>query len=280
MESLDWNGIRPLNGSQAAGFEELCAQLARVESPTDAKFHRKGSPDAGVECFCILPGGREWGWQAKCFTALGASQVAQLDESVRRALDKHPQLVRYFVCIPIDRPDARLPGQTSALERWESHAQKWQGWAQDRGMEVQFIWWGSSELIDRLSRSEHVGRLFFWFGKRGFNQDWFHKRWDEAVRAAGPRYTPEVHIDLPIAQDMERFSRSVFVFDEVKSLARGVRRAHEGLMPLQGSFEQYDLQTDIDDLSKATSAVLEALSELGPSPADLLPFPDIAKKGK
>ena len=278
MESLDWNGIRPLNGSQAAGFEELCAQLARVESPTDAKFHRKGSPDAGVECFCILPGGREWGWQAKCFTALGASQVAQLDESVRRALDKHPRLVRYFVCIPIDRPDARLPGQTSALERWESHAQKWQGWAQDRGMEVQFIWWGSSELIDRLSRSEHVGRLFFWFGKRGFNQDWFHKRWDEAVRAAGPRYTPEVHIDLPIAQDMERFSRSVFVFDEVKSLARGVRRAHEGLMPLQGSFEQYDLQTDIDDLSKATSAVLEALSELGPSPADLLPFPDIAKK--
>ena len=115
MESLDWNGIRPLNGSQAAGFEELCAQLARVESPTDAKFHRKGSPDAGVECFCILPGGREWGWQAKCFTTLGASQVAQLDESVRRALDKHPQLVRYFVCIPIDRPDARLPGQTICI---------------------------------------------------------------------------------------------------------------------------------------------------------------------
>ena len=278
MESLDWNGIRPLNGSRATGFEELCAQMARVESPTDAKFYRKGSPDAGVECFCVFPGGQEWGWQAKYFTELGSPQMSQLDESVKRAMDKHPRLARYFVCIPIDRPDARRPGQTSALERWESHVQKWEGWAQDRGMEVEFIWWGSSELIDRLSRSEHIGRLFFWFGKRGFNQDWFHKRLDEAVRAAEPRYTPEVHVDLPIAQDMERFSRSVFVFNEIKSFAIGIRRAHQGSTPLQGSLDQYDLQTDIDDLSKATSAVLEALSELEPSSAGLLPFPDIAKK--
>ena len=235
--------------------------MAGAENPMGAKFHRKGSPDAGVECFCILPGGREWGWQAKYFTTLGASQMVQLDDSVKRDLDKHPQLARYFVCISIDRPDAPLPGQTSSLERWESHVQKWQGWAQDRGMKVEFIWWGSSELIDRLSQSEYVGRLFFWFGKRGFNQDWFHDRLDEALKAAGPRYTPEIHIDLPIAQDMERFGRSVFLFDEVKSFAIGVRRAHEGLVPLQGSFEQFDLQTGIDNLSKATSVVLDALSQ-------------------
>ena len=267
MDSLDWNGIRPLNGSQAAGFEELCAQLARSESPIDAKFHRKGSPDAGVECFSVLPGGGEWGWQAKYFTAFGAPQMSQLDESVKRALDKHPQLVRYFVCIPIDRPDARLPGQTSALERWKSHVQKWQGWAQDRGMEVEFIWWGSSELIDNLSQSEHIGRLFFWFGKRSFNQDWFQNRLDEAVKAAGPRYTPEVHVDLPIVQNMERFGRSGFLFDEVKSLAIGIREAHDELIFAQRSVEQSAQGTDIDNLSKATSAILDALSELEPSPA-------------
>ena len=52
--NLDWTAIRPLNGSQAAGFEELFALLARAESPTGAEFERKGTPDAGVECRTVL----------------------------------------------------------------------------------------------------------------------------------------------------------------------------------------------------------------------------------
>ena len=67
--ALDWKAIHPLNGSQADAFEELCAQLARAETPDEAKFHRKGSPDAGVECFCAFPDTGEWGWQAKYFTS-------------------------------------------------------------------------------------------------------------------------------------------------------------------------------------------------------------------
>lgn len=63
---------------------------------------RKGSPDAGVECYATFRDGREWGWQAKYFDILGNSQWAQLDKSVRTALEKHPQLVRYYVCVPID----------------------------------------------------------------------------------------------------------------------------------------------------------------------------------
>ena len=49
MNNIDWGAIRPIRGSQQTGFEELCAQLARAESPRDGKFTRKGSPDAGVE---------------------------------------------------------------------------------------------------------------------------------------------------------------------------------------------------------------------------------------
>ena len=275
MTNVDWQTIRLWNGSQSGGFEELCTQLARSESPVGAKFHRKGSPDAGVECFCVLPEGYEWGWQAKYLLSLGATQMAELDKSVKTALDKHPKLVRYFVCMPMDRPDARIPGRTSALQRWESHVQKWEGWAQERCMNVKFVWWGSSELIDRLSRNEHIGRRFFWFGQRDFDQDWFRLRLDEAVEAAGPRYTPEVHVDLPIAQDMERFGRSDVLFDEVKSLAVGIRRAHGGLASARRPLEQSVGATDLDDLSKATGAVLDALSRLEPSPIGSLPFADI-----
>ena len=68
--ATDWNTLRPLNGSRDKGFEELSCQLAAGDPyPVGSKFIRKGTPDAGLECFWILPGGDEHGWQAKFFTS-------------------------------------------------------------------------------------------------------------------------------------------------------------------------------------------------------------------
>ena len=144
-------------------------------------------------------------------------------------------------------------------------------------MDVEFVWWGSSDLIERLSRREHAGRRFFWFGQYEFDQDWFQPRLDEAVKAAGPRYTPEVHVDLPIARDLERFSRSDLLFHEVKSLAIGIRRAREGLEYARRRSAQRGRAVDLDDLSEATDKVLDALSQLEPCPIGFLPFPSIAE---
>ena len=80
--TLDWTAIRPLNGGREKGFEELCSQLARAEAPAGARFVRKGTPDAGVECYAVLADGTEWGWQSKYFDTVGDSQWKQLDESV------------------------------------------------------------------------------------------------------------------------------------------------------------------------------------------------------
>ncbi len=238
--NLDWKAIRPLNGSQAAGFEELCAQLARTESPAGAKFERKGTPDAGVECFCALSDNTEWGWQTKYFTTLGDSQFAQLDGSVKTALSRHSSLTRYFVCVPLDRPDARVDGKKSAMERWNERVSKWERRAQESSRHVDFVWWGSSELIERLARTEHVGRVFFWFGQRGFDQSWFNARLREALDSAGPRYTPPVHVDLPIAKDLECFGRTASSIDAVKAQAIPLRKAFQ-ILHSAGS-DQDDLQ--------------------------------------
>ena len=71
------------------------------------------------------------------------------------------------------------------MQRWDAHVAKWEGWAGEQGMEVEFIWWGSSELIVSHSRrKQHAGRFEFWFGDdRRFSQDWFKKRLEEAVSA-------------------------------------------------------------------------------------------------
>ena len=275
---FNWNDIRPLNGSQANGFEELCAQLARAESSDGAKFERKGTPDAGVECYCILKDGDEWGWQAKYFDTLGTSQWSQLDKSVKTALDKHPKLVRYFVCIPLDRPDARIEGQKSAMERWNECVEKWERWARERSMCVEFVWWGSSELLERLSQNEHVGRRYFWFDQRGFDNDWFQTRLDEAVEAAGPRYTPEVHVDLPLARGLELFGRTESAFNEIKSLAREIRKELRYVGSSHSSQEDPSKIPALDDLLKAGNEILKTFSLLEYKPDGILSFAAITKK--
>ena len=274
---LNWNDIRPLNGSKAEGFEELCAQLGRAESPDSDSFFRKGSPDAGVECYCVLDDGSEWGWQAKYFlSALSSSQWSQLDRSIKTSLEKHPALTRYFVCIPRDRSDARSPGRTSELRRWQKRVEKWQSWARDRCMDVQYIWWGSSELVERLSQNEHIGRRFFWFDQTGFDEEWFQARVNEALEAAGPRYTAELHVELGIAEDLERFARSELVFDEVKSAAKEIRRAHQYLELWKRSENAPDQAVSTERLSCLIDEILELLSDVEPQPAGDLPFSDIS----
>ena len=270
---IDWQGIRALDGSQDAGFEELCAQMARAECPSNARFERKGSPDAGVECYCVLPDGSEWGWQAKYFFSLGSSQWSQIDRSIKTALDKHPKLVRYCVCAPMNRPDARRAGHTSSLARWYAGVEKWQGWARARGMDVEFVWWGSSELIERLSKREHIGRLHFWFDATAFDGSWFQERLKEAIDTAGPRYTPEIHVDLPIAQDLEQFARSEVSFNSIKSLARGLRQEFRHIGILKSQDRQ--VREEFEELKQVGNVILEKISTLRYTPIGELPVKDI-----
>ena len=276
--TLDWNSIRPLNGGRDRGFEELCAQLARAESPVGSRFVRKGTPDAGVECYAILSDGSEWAWQSKYFDALGDSQWSQLDKSVRTAIKKHPRLIRYFVCVPLDRPDARLDGKKSAMERWDEHVAKWATWASNKQMNVEFMYWGSHELLERLARSEHVGRVRFWFNVRGFDGAWFSARLEEALRAAGPRYTPEIHVDLPIASEFEAFGRTDRFFDRVKAHARNIRaklRSVEYSEP-SGSYPELDAATA--SILPRVHTVLASLGTVEVQPTGSLPFEGISEQ--
>ena len=269
--SLNWHGIRPLNGSRSEAFEELCAQLARAENPANVEFERKGSPDAGVECYSVLSDGSEWGWQAKYFQTLGEPQFAQIDKSVRTAIEKHPKLTRYFVCVPLDRPDARVERKKSAMDRWRERLTKWQKWtAELLGREVEFVWWGSSELLEMLARPEHIGRVFFWFNERQFDESWFNARLDQALQAAGPRYTPEVHVELPIALDLDCFGRTDSSINAVKARAIPIRRAISRLISVAKQDPSRDVS--IPNLRNAVDAVLQCFSKLTPDPADDLPY--------
>ncbi|AQW95017.1 hypothetical protein CMT56_14415 [Elizabethkingia anophelis] len=200
MQNLNWNSIRPINNSQKEGFEELVCQLAKNDIIENSKsFIRKGSPDAGVECFWILNDDKEICYQAKFFTSpLTSTQWREIDESIRTALDKHPHIVKYIVSIPQDRADARVKGRKSFLDKWNESVIKWQSWAKDKGIEAEFLYEGSSELFDKLSKPQNIGKLLFWFNKDEYTEQWFYKQNVGKIKDLGARYSPEVNVEISI----------------------------------------------------------------------------------
>ena len=224
--SINWNNLRSWNGSLINSFEELCCQLAAEESvPNGSQFFRKGTPDAGVECFWKLPNGDEWAWQAKFFrSSPSTTQWRQIDESVRTVLEKHPCLTKYTICLPVDRPDARIGNQKSFLEKWEDHSVKWQRFVAKKGMSVTFVYWGQSEIGGHLSDEKHRGRHWFWFSEESFSNSWFVKRADEAIENACERYSPDLNIDLSYSKELRCAWAYAGVFRVVKRVI--FRSAH------------------------------------------------------
>ena len=270
---VDWENIRPIDGSRRLGFEELCCQLARHEVPEDAEFRRKGTPDAGVECFAKL-GNEEWGWQAKFFTSSpDSSQWGQIDKSVGTALDRHPDLVRYYVCLPLDPPDPRTPGRSHMMERWDERVEKWNDLAGER--EIEFIYWGQSEILDQLSREEHRGRLWYWFNQECLSKEWFRQEIERAVdNAAGARYTPEIHVDIPVAKRFDALGRSDRYFQRLK---RHHKEISNKLSPVRRSSDGNSETAQLMNyVVEATEQVLEAILQLAPSPVGQLPFDQVA----
>ena len=274
---LDWDSIRPLNGSVRDGFEELCAQLARSETPESARFTRKGLIDGGVECYCTFANGEQWGWQAKYFTkALTDKEWNQFEESFKAALSNHPNLSRYYVCVPRDLSDSPRKGITTEFQRWCARKEKWKSFAADCGKRVEFSFWGSSELIERLSKEEHTGRVAFWFSNNWrFTKDWFGKSLDEALETAGTRYSPELHVPLHIEFALERIGRTHRTVDEVLEFQGDVRQAFE---PLNWS-KREDIEIpgglELEGLIEKEKTLIAAFDKLNLGPGQMWELGDL-----
>jgi len=207
--SIEWQNIKSFNNSQNSAFEELICQLAREEPIADKKeFYRIAAPDGGVEAYCVLENGEEYGWQAKYFSSMGNSQWSQLKESFETALRTHPKLTKYYICIPLDRQDPRRNDQSWFMDKWNEKTQEWIKYANGLGRSITFAYWGSSELIHRLSKEEHAGRRLFWFSKEEFSDKWFQSYIENSIHNLGHRYTPKLNFELDIAKHFDALSRN------------------------------------------------------------------------
>ena len=249
--TLPWDSLRSGIGARGS-FEELCCQLARYEQvPEKSEFVRKGTPDAGVECYWKLPNSDEYAWQAKYFREPPNSQQwTQIDNSVKKAIKKHPNLKRYIVCLPLDMPDGRQTGQRSFFDKWNEHKSKWE----DEKPGIEFKFWGNSEIEEKLSKEEHSGRCKYFFNKDFFSSQWFENELKVAIENAGTRYSPELNVELPIAQIFETLGRTKIFYNNLKSIAGKIikeyRHATSSKLEKEINADHSLLKTSIDKISK------------------------------
>lgn len=214
MIDIDFLRIRTFDGSKDGGFEELICQLAHLNKPSNNHiFIRKDGAggDAGVECFWKLKDGKEHAWQAKYFTErLGNSEWNQINNSVRTALTKHPNLTKYYICVPRDFNDSRknVPSGkpvTSSLDRWQKYVKEWTALAESKNMNVEFIYWGRHELTTMLQTNDpdYIGKVFYWFNEPVLSEKVFEDITNKSKTAIGDRYSDEYHVNLPITKKLD-----------------------------------------------------------------------------
>jgi hypothetical protein len=276
--SINWTALRAWDGSQPSAFEELCCQLASSEPPTpDSRFIRKGAPDAGVECYWVLPDTSEHVWQAKFFlSAPSTKQWDNLTESFTRALAKHPKMTKFVVCLPANREDPRILNQQWFMDKWNTQVVAWDGLAVVEGRKITFEYWGETEIFTRLSLEQHRGRYYFWFHEERFSFDWFSKRLEETVEDAGERYTPALNVELPIAQLFDGLCRTPTFFNKFRTLDGQIRRSGD---ELTSRINHDDLKALVALLESLLKNVLDALRNIRFSPSASLPLNNVLEAG-
>ena len=137
---------------------------------------------------------------------MGEGQWSQLFKSFKKTLLTHPNLKNI---ISVHLLTDRILGLIIKNGLWINgiKTREWKEFASKSGREIEFEYWGNSEIFDRLSRSENEGKLYYWFNKDEFSDDWFDQRLEESIINIGNRYTPIINFDLPIAQVFEGLSR-------------------------------------------------------------------------
>ena len=205
--NLEFKTIRQWRGSQHQAFEELCYQL-RDPTSEGAKLVKTGNPDGGLEWYVTRRNGEQWGWQAKFIFDIEIL-LKSMEKSLRTVVEKRPKCRRLTFCIPFDLPDAPGTGERkSARQKFEDRKASWR--ERIPGAEqVRIELWSGGDLLQRLVGHPNQRGIekFFW-GSEVFSPDWCSQRLAVSVEAAGERYSPELHVDLPIAFALEGLARS------------------------------------------------------------------------
>ncbi len=219
----NWIALRAWNGSQENGIRgALLPALRPVSRASRTRFIRKAPrTQAWSASGNYLTVRNTAGRQSSSYHTLQQRSGAQIDHSVKTALVETRQTGRDTRGLYAGGPiRCQAQGKRRASRAMGATlCQPWSKWeARERGMSVEFTYWGNSELVSRLSQEGNRGRYWFWFNSEVLTIEWFKNRLKSAIADAGERYTPELHVDLPISQSFDALGLGPGFYDRLNEL--------------------------------------------------------------
>lgn len=272
MTEINFTKIRAFGGSQNSGFEALVCQLAHIEKPANAKrFVRKegAGGDAGVECYWILDDDSEICWQAKYFMGkMNLSRWQQLDKSFKAALSKHPNMNTYVVCLPLDKSDSRKivrggKQSKSVEDEWNERVENWTKSATAVGRAIAFEFWGKHEFTAMLSIDDprYSGRRLYWFNEPFLRSETLRHLVLKSRETLGDRFTPDFHVDLPIAREFEGLCANDRWWLEISAQKAEIEERYDQFIRFVTSDKIEDASgTDLSGLESVYTAFMELLT--------------------
>jgi hypothetical protein len=249
----DWGRIRAVDGTQQRGFEELCFQL-RDLAPAGWETIKTAAPDGGVEWYDQAPDGRAFGWQAK-FVDTVEKLIRHARKSVKTvgANRAHRNVVQLTFLAPFDLPDpaAETPkgrARSGARDKWNKAVQEWK--TKLPGVsDIEIVFRGSGELLERLAEPGHEGRRWWFFQDLALGPAWCRQQVTRAERVANDRYTPARHVKLPVASILDGLALSS---QYCRRLARRADAVHAAVTEVSEGWVWW-LGSHGDMASRATS---------------------------
>lgn len=252
---LNFSKINAFEQGQRESFEELACLLAKRQHPRGAvEFQRiEGSGgDGGVEALWLRDDGSKLGYQAKFFLKLGSSQWSQIDDSVKRGLEVHPELTNYVVALPINLTHKRkyLGLGGSAWEKWEASVKKWTGWAKEKGLSVKFEPWTATDINEMLLREENQGLVLHWFGEQVLGVNWFKKNFLTAKSLLDDRYSPSEHVHTSLEEMFDAIVRGPSTMAKIRECYAELTEWRFPSLNFE-KISQQPSQSDIDQAEQA-----------------------------
>ena len=272
MTNLDFSSLRSWRGSQHQAFEELCYQL-RDPTPTDAELVKTGNPDGGVDWYVTLPNGTQRGWQAK-FTFEIDTLLQLMEGSLKTVVERRPECERLTFCIPFDLPDDPGIGRRkSARRKFEDRKLRWRERIPGANR-VRIELWSAGELLERLVQHRNQrGLERFWWDREVFSPDWCRERIEVSVTAAGKRYSPKLHVELPTAFALDGLALSETWWRRYEELRESVLSAAQKVERSSGNGVTDEAQRLCDMLKSLPERIPERCAP--PERAELNPLLDL-----
>lgn len=237
---MNWQHFQTYNEAATRAFEAMCNQLFELWTDREYKETKRSfvvvngaGGDGGVESYVTLINGEEIGVQAKWFPdSITTSQFNQIKNSILTAIEVHPQLVKYIVCVPRDLSNVKK-GKDGKLVK-ETEYSKWKQIVTDIKNSypgLKMVLWGDHALECQLQYVEAAGIRRYWFEKEEIAKEVLQYSFDKQKNGwLDQRYIPVLHNQGTIHKELLSFLGNSEECRHLLTELEEVRKNYEMLM--------------------------------------------------